>query len=276
MISLFSQSLFALDLKAAVETTAATGFDAIELACCRPHFDLEMARRDPQSVARCIERAGLAVSALSTFNSFTDPGILDDELVSAETFIRLAPLFRTEIVKLTPGPPSSAEATSTHWECLEHALSLLVPLAREMNVRLAFETHMRQLTDTLASAIRLLAMAPADAVGLTVDYSNLVFAGENVIRVTSELADRTYNTHLKNGTIGPDGQWCFGALDQGWTDYAPVLGLLHDACYAGPLTLECLDPQARDRPVRTVRRDLDILVRYLAQMGWDPDDGRTQ
>ena len=111
-ISLFSQSLFALDLERAIEGTAALGFDAIELACHTPHFDLETARRAPERVARYVERAGLAVSALSGFNTFTAPHILADEIAAAETLIRLAPLFRTEIVKLTPGTPGSAEATS--------------------------------------------------------------------------------------------------------------------------------------------------------------------
>jgi sugar phosphate isomerase/epimerase len=275
-VSLFSQSLFALDLERAIDVTAEAGYDSIELACCKPHLDLERARRDPESVARHIEQAGLEVSALSAFNTFTHPDTLDSELAAAETFIRLAPLFRTQIVKLTPGPPGSTEATPAHWRCLEHALAALVPLAREAGVRLAFETHMRQLTDTLDSSRRLLESTPADVVGLTVDYSNLVFAGDDLARALSELAGRTYNTHLKNGTIGAGGAWHFGPLNEGWTDYGLVLSTLRDLRYDGALTIECLDPQARLRPARTARRDLEILKRTLAQVGWDLDPGRKQ
>ena len=275
-VSLFSQSLFALDLERAIDVTAEAGYDAIELACCKPHFDLERAHCDPDSVARRIERAGLEVSALSAFNTFTDPDTLEADLEAAETFIRLAPMFRTRIIKLTPGPPGSAQATSAHWRCLEHALAALVPLARGAGVRLAFETHMRQLTDSLASSQRLLASTPADVVGLTVDYSNLVFAGDALARALSELADRTYNTHLKNGTIGADGTWRFGALDEGWTDYVLVLSTLRDLRYDGALTIECLDPQARLHPARTARRDLTILKRTLAQVSWDPNPRRKQ
>ena len=43
--SLFSQSLFALPLEAAIEVTAEIGFGAIELACSEPHFDAARARR---------------------------------------------------------------------------------------------------------------------------------------------------------------------------------------------------------------------------------------
>jgi sugar phosphate isomerase/epimerase len=275
-VSLFSQSLFALDLEQAIDVTAEVGYGAIELACCKPHFDLERARRDPESVARHIEQAGLEVSALSAFNAFTEPDTLDGELAAAETFIRLAPMFRTKTVKLTPGPPGSTEATPAHWRCLEHALTALVPMARGAGVRLAFETHMRQLTDTLASSQRLLEATPAGVVGLTVDYSNLVFAGDDLARALSELVGRTYNTHLKNGTIGADGTWHFGALDEGWTDYAFVLSTLHDLRYDGFLTIECLDPQARLHPARTARRDLEILKRTLARVGWDLNPGRNE
>lgn len=41
-IALFSQSLFPLPCLEAIEATGRIGFAAIELACTRPHFDLEM------------------------------------------------------------------------------------------------------------------------------------------------------------------------------------------------------------------------------------------
>jgi len=272
LISLFSQSLFALDLESAIQATAAAGYAAIELACCKPHLDLAAAN-DPSSdlVSRTVAQirdAGLAVSALSGFCTLTEPRILEQELAVVETLVRLAPLFGTDLIKLTPGPPGSAAATPGHWRCLEQALGVIAPLAREAGVRLAFETHMRQLTDSLASSARLLTLAPADVVGLTVDYSNLAFAGDDLAATVTELGDRTYNTHLKNGTIDADGAWRFGPLDQGWTDYPLILGLLRERGYTGPLAVECLGPDAQEHPTRTARRDREILERYLAQVGW--------
>ena len=264
-ISLFSQSLFGLPLEEAVEATRKVGFAAIELACCKPHFDVEMARRNPESVAERIEQAGLKVSALSGFNSFTDPDTLAEQIEDAEILIRLAPVFNTTTVKLTPGPPGSAQATGSHWRCLKDALSMLVPVAAEVGVRLAFETHMRQLTDTLASSKRLLEMAPSEVVGLTVDFSNMAFAGEYVSQVISELTYRTYNTHLKNGYVDSKGGWHFQALDSGLVDYSLVLGKLQDAGYNGYLTIECLGADAKEKPIETARRDLGILRCYLGE-----------
>jgi len=264
--SLFSQSVFALGLDEAIDATAAAGFPVIELACRAPHFGLDTAGADPERVAARIREAGLAVSALSLFNHLTDPDRLDAEVDAAATFIRAAPLFGTTVLKLTPGSPASAEATELHWETLRAGLERLVPLAREAGVRLAFETHMRQLTDTLASSLRFLELAPAEVVGLTVDFSNLSFAGESMAEAVPALADRTLHTHVKNGTVDAEGGWHFLALDQGLTDYPEVLSLLADAGYDGYLSIECLGDDARTAPLATARRDLAILQAWLHEV----------
>lgn len=169
---------------------------------------------------------------------------------------------------MTPGPPGSAEATEAQWRCLAAAMERLIPVASEAGVQLAFETHMRQLTDTLTGAKRLLEMTPSDVVGLTVDFSNLAFAGERIPEVISALKDRMYNTHLKNGYVDTEGGWRFQSLDEGLTDYGVVLRLLRDIGYEGCLTIECLGPDTEQRPEQTARRDLEILQRLLAKVGW--------
>ena len=266
-ISLFTQSLFALPLDEAIEATARAGFSAIELACAKPHFDLESARDHPEKTAEEIQKMGLHVSALSLFNNLTDRASLEDQVKAAEVYVRLAPVFRAKTIKLTPGPPASADADEEHWRCLAGSLERLVPVAEEVGVRLAFETHMNHLTDTLAGSRRLLEAAESDVVGLTVDFSNLAFSGERMPNVISALKGRIYNTHVKNGTIGQDGSWHFHALDTGLTDYSKVLSLLRDVDYTGYLTVECLGPDAKESPFETAKRDLDILRRYLQQMG---------
>ena len=256
--------MLALSLDAAIEATADIGFRAIEIACMAPHLSLEVARRGHERGVGRVRRAGLTVSALSLFNNFTDPARLDEEVESAETFIRLAPAFGTRVVKMTPGPPGSADADEADWHCLDRAVARLVPVARQAGVRLAFETHMRQLTDTLASSQRLLSMAPSDVVGLTVDFSNLSFADEDMREAITVLSGSMINTHVKNGTIDAQGGWHFGPLDRGMTDYAQVVSLLREVEYDGYMTIECLGPDAHDRPIETARRDLEILTGFLA------------
>jgi L-ribulose-5-phosphate 3-epimerase len=227
---------------------------------------LERARREPVQVARRIEQAGLAVSALSLSNGFTVAHDLAAEVDAAATFIRLAPLFETRVIKLTPGPPASRCATAAHWETLARAVSALVPIARRAGVKLAFETHMGQLTDTLAGARRVLTLGPPDVLGLTVDFSNLAFAGEDMSTVLTALMPRTFHTHLKNGCVDADGGWHFLALNDGLTDYRVVLSGLAAARYDGYLSIECLGEESRERPVEVARRDLGLLWQYLNEL----------
>ena len=268
LISLFSQSLFALNLEQAIAGAAEAGFEAIELACAAPHLDVAKARQDAEQYAALIEGFGLTVSALSLFNQFTLESDLEQQVEEAELYMRLAPLFGTRIIKLTPGSPASAEATTEHWACLGRALELLDGVAGEVGVRLAVETHMKQLTDTVSGTRRMLEMAPSDRVGVTVDFSNLAFAGDDPAQAIVALGDRVYNTHIKNGTLGHDGSWHFHAMNMGLTDYGEVLPRLREAEYGGYLTIECLQPEARTAPIETAHRDLEILRRYL-----DPEQG---
>lgn len=266
-VSLFAQSLLAFSFDRAVGTAAEIGFPAVELACVKPHFDLDWARRRPETAAERIRHAGLTVSALSLFNSFTVRESLDTQISDAEVFVRLAPLFGTRVVKLTPGPPSSAEAGQEHWRCLEDALARLAAVARETGVRLAVETHMRQLTDTLAGSRRLLDMTPADTIGLTVDFCNLAFAGEDLAGAVPALQDRMFNAHVKNGYVDAAGVWQFQALNEGLVDYPSVLGMLRDLGYDGYLAIECLGPEASAHPALVARRDLETLIRYMKETG---------
>ncbi len=262
-ISLFSQSMFSLPLGRAIQATAEAGYAAIELACRDPHFGVATARTDAESVARAVRDAGLTVSALSLFNSFTDDASHAEQMEEAATFIRLAATFGTSVVKLTPGGPASREATEKDWRLLREAIDALSPIARDAGVCLAFETHMRQLTDTLAGTLRLLDIAPPETVGLTVDFSNFRFAGERLRDAVPKVAHRMANAHVKNGVVGPNGAWLFGRLDTGLTDYAELLPMLRDVGYDGYLAVECLGPDASERPVETARRDLSILREYL-------------
>lgn len=263
-VSLFSQCLLGLNLEEALRGTADAGYTAIEFACREPHVSLDEFRKEPSAYAGLIEAAGLTVAVLSLYNEFTDPARLDDQINAAATFIRSAPVFRAKTVKLTPGPPASADATDEHWRCLERAMAELAPVADEVGARLAFETHMRELTDTLASSKRLLELAPSDVIGLTVDFSNLAFAGDEVHEVFSDLSSRMYHTHIKNGFIDEEGGWHFQRLDEGLTDNAVIVKRLRENGYEGYLSVECLDPEAKVDPLRAARRDLEILNRYLS------------
>jgi len=123
---------------------------------------------------------------------------------------------------------------------------------------------MRQLTDTLASSLRLLEVVPDRTVGLTVDFSNLAFAGERMGEVVAKLSERMYHAHVKNGYLCADGSWDFRRLDDGLVSYDELLPLLRGAGYEGYLSVECLGPAQPEELVARARCDGEILMRLLA------------
>jgi sugar phosphate isomerase/epimerase len=262
-ISLFTECLLASPLPEAIARVPEIGVDAVELACRAPHLDIATARAGIAPLVQSCRRHRLEVSALSLYSSFTDAATWEQQVEEACTYIRLAPAFGTRIVKVTPGRPGSRDAGAEHWTLLTRAMRRLAPLAEELDLQLAFETHMRQLTDTIAGSLRLLELAESERIGLTVDFSNLSFAGEKMPDVFAALGSRMFNTHIKNGVLDARGEWWFLPLDTGWTDYAQVFELLRASGYDGYLTLECLQRDAMQNPVENARRDLAILRQYL-------------
>ncbi len=269
-ISLFSQSLFALPLDRAIPATAEAGYHTIELACRAPHFDRRRART--KKTVELVKNAGLEVSALSLFNKFTEPALLDEEVEDAKEYIRFAPEFGTGIVKLTPGPPASADAKKSHWDTLKNAIEELLPAAEKADVRLAFETHMSQLTDTVKSSKKFLGLIDSERVGLTVDFTNLKYAGDDPVKAIRTFRDRIFHVHVKNGAVDDNGTLRFGPLGEGMTDWPKVIAGLKKAAYDGFLSIECLQPMAQNQPGEIARRDLDTLWRMLSDAGLDPEE----
>lgn len=267
--SLFSQSLFALDLNTAIEATARAGFPAIELACHPRHFSIEMARDEArsQAVASRIREAGIELSVISMYMGFTDPATLDEAVDEALDFLRRAPLFGTRLAKLTPGGPASADAQPQHWDAMGQAIERLLAGTAEMGLSLAFETHQRHLTDTLAGCERFLALSDDPRLGLTLDVCNLRVMGESLGEIFARTQGRYSHVHIKNAIPqGPGEQPYYGPIDEGMLDLDACLGMLRDSGYDGWLSVECLGPEARQSPQATAARDYAILTRCLERL----------
>ena len=269
--SLFSETLAALPAAEAIAATARLGYPAIELLCAAPHLEHARARRDAAEVAGMIRDAGLAVSALSLHNSFTERGGMAEQLRIARTFIELAATFDTRLLQLDPGRPAVHLAEQDHWRCLLGAVRELAAMARDAGVTLAFHTTMHQITSTLAGAERFLECAPEDCIGVTADFANLRINGADPEQVIARLGGRILHTHIKNGRVATDGTWLFSRLDRGLLDYTDLLPRLHAAGYRGYLSIESIGRNARKYPApeaaRAAGTDLKLLRAYLEQAG---------
>ena len=263
--SLFSETLAALPLSPAIDSAARLGYPAIELLCAAPHLDHARARRDAAEVAGLIRDAGLAVSALSLHNSFTERGALAEQLGIARTFIKLAATFDTRLLQLDPGRPAVHLAQHDHWHCLRGAVRELAAMARDAGVKLAFHTTIHQITSTLAGAERFLECAPEDCIGLTADFTNLRINGAAPEQVIARLGGRILHSHIKKGRVATDGTWLFSRLDRGLLDYTELLPRLHAAGYRGYLSIAFASSLAVNRdqstaPMRPPRRSFMLFA----------------
>ena len=252
-ISLFSQSLFALDLETAIRVTGEIGYEAIEVACFGPHLRLDQAREERDRIMGWIKAAGLEVSALSLSNDFVREDRRAESVQSTIGFIRLARGYETGIVKITPGGPSSLEATEADFEIFQEGIQSVCYVARKEGIRVVMETHLRQLSDTTASTVKLLEMGEAEVLGVNLDLCNVAFGGDDPVQSIRRLKDRLYFTHIKNGYLR-NGTYDFRRLDDGVVDYPRAMAELRRIGYKGYLSIECLGEEARTHPRETPNR----------------------
>jgi sugar phosphate isomerase/epimerase len=262
LISIFTQSLFAFDLKRAIEVAGEVGFDGIEIACQKPHLTLAQAQHERRIIMSFIQSAGLAVSALSTYTNFTELSAAKQSRKDLMSFTRLASEFETEMIKFTPGPPSSVHASRKDWETLERELEPCVKLAEKQKVKLAVETHLNMLTDTTLSTMRLVDMFDSPAVGVNLDFCNVFLGGDAPDESILQIQDKVYFTHVKDVDTDVSNRY-WTPLGQGKLNYPGIIKALTEIGYNGYLSIECLYDKINDRPREAIENDLRYLARLL-------------
>ena len=196
--SVFSTSLTALGLKEAIKVAADVGYDAIEAGCFAPHLTLELAETRGDEVRAWLREAGLAVSALSLVVEYTAEDQAEWRANVDETcrFIRLCEMFGTAIVKTMPGPPASAEASPKHWDRYRRAMDIVVPVAESEGVKLAVETHLNHLSDSIETAARCIECGSPDVLGVNLDFCNVHTCRESALDAIECFRDRIFLTHV--------------------------------------------------------------------------------
>jgi sugar phosphate isomerase/epimerase len=265
--SVFSTSLTALDLREAIRVAAEVGYEAMEVGCFAPHLTLEMAEARGDEVRAWLRDAGLPVSALSLDVSYTDE---DEDSWRANVdetcrFIELCERFGTRLMKIMPGPPGHAEATDGHWARFGRAMDVIVPAAESAGVRLALETHLNHLSDSIQSTARCLECGPSEVLGVNLDFCNVRTCGDDPLDALERFQDRLYLTHVKDSRFNlASGEYV--PMGEGEMDYPPLIERLREVGYDRYLSVECLYPWAkRDDPRAAVSHDLAALRGLLVE-----------
>ena len=259
--SIFTTSLTALDLRNAVRVAAEVGYDTIEMGCFAPHLTLEMAESRGDEVRAWLSEADLPVSALSLTASYTAE---DDDVWRANVdetcrFIRLCKEFGTRIIKTMPGGPGSAQATERHWRRFQRAMDTIVPVAEAEGVKLAIETHLGHLSDSIETTARCMASGNPEVLGVNLDFCNVRTCHEDPLDAIDRFRGRICLTHVKDSLFSTEsGEYV--PMGVGKMDYGPIVKRLRMIGYDGCLSMECLYPQAkRENPRGAVAHDLKVL-----------------
>jgi sugar phosphate isomerase/epimerase len=263
--SVFSTSLTALDLEEAIRAAADVGYDAIELGCFAPHLTLETAETHGHEIGTWLRDVGLSVSALSLVRGYTAEDQAEWRAGVDETcrFIRLCGPFGTGIVKLMPGAPGSRDATPQHWGRYRRAMDAIVPVAEAEGVKLAVETHLNTLSDSIDTAARCIDGVNPAVVGVNLDFCNVHTCHESALDAIDRFRGRIYLTHVKDSLFTADsGEYV--PMGQGKVGYPRIVERLRAVGYDGYLSVECLYDGAKlHDPRGSVAHDLGVLRRLL-------------
>jgi inosose dehydratase len=131
-------------------------------------------------------------------------------------------------ITVSPGPRTE---NGEHWRAATSSLGRFVTVASDHGVRAAVEPHVESITETVDAVQRLLADVPG--LGLTLDYSHLVAAGEpqSAIASLDPLATHWHARQAVPGRISV-------TRTAGQIDHRPIVAGLLERRFGGSVAVE--------------------------------------
>ena len=156
-------------------------------------------------------------------------------------------------------------ATNDHFKWAADGFKKIGKVAEELNIKLAFETHMCYLHDYAESAKKLIDMIGSSAVGANLDFGNSVYMFEDpsLADAINLLKNNLYYVHLKNSIATGDKKRVPTLIEDGEINHRQYLKLLKEINFTGPIGLEA--PRPGDREWFAVK-DLAYIKALMAEI----------
>ena len=139
--------------------------------------------------------------------------------------------------------------------------------AGELGFKFAFETHMCYIHDTPEAAKKLVDMIGSPAIGVNLDYGNVIYLGNapSLNDTINLLGKALFYVHLKNSirTSPVAGLRTPTSLAEGEINNRELLKLLKNSGFSGPVCIEAPRPGDREWFVRS---DLAYVGQLMADM----------
>jgi sugar phosphate isomerase/epimerase len=156
-------------------------------------------------------------------------------------------------------------AKEEHYKMTVEAFDVLGALARKLDFKLAFETHMNFLHDLPEATKKLVEMIGSPNVGVNLDYGNAVFFDNipSLEETILSLKDMIYYVHMKNYLRTVDGTLTAAGLGDGVINHREYVKLLKRIDYKGPICIEA--PRQGDREWYA-RQDIKYIKALLEDL----------
>ena len=281
--ALFTKLFDGRTLEKTFEIAAELGYDGVEVMCREPHLGMNTTTERATHLKNRLDEAGLAVAGLGTYTGGYSNGTdreYERELDDLETFLGLAEVFETDLVRHKAGGPPPREAMPDDYERVAGWLRRAADVADGYGARLALELHHGGLTETVDSTLRLINHVDRANLGVIHDAGNMYIARESFGPDSLDrLGERLFHVHVKDerrvedpslpGAFEaetPAGREVFQhrRLGHGAVDHAPVFDALAATNYDGFVSGECHAPTDRIWTDTTIAaHELEVMDHYI-------------
>lgn len=163
--------------------------------------------------------------------------------------MRAAKHLGTDILRIALANPSQGDSADVCIERIITALKELIPLAKELNVKIAVENH-GVITQSTDNILKIIKRTDPEWVGACLDFKN--WPRGKIIEESKKLAPHAVHTHAKAH------QFYWNGEEVG-VDYKTILDFLKKANYKGALSIEW---EGKGDPFEGVKKTRDLILKY--------------
>ncbi len=236
-IALSTQVCRDWDLEDSLRAAAEIGYDGIELLIWEPHTTLEKLQPILAEMKTLAETLGIEIPVVTLTESIIE---LAAQPEYWQGIVEIGVDLGAQVVKTPTAPPPSGSATDHDFQQAARAARQCGDAAAAQGLKLACETHLGMVSDTVAGTVRFLEEVGPGAVYLTLDICNVYTCGDDPLAAVEALGARTTLLHVKDGQRLDGGDWTWHPLGKGAIDFPAVLAVLDQQGYGGWASIECL------------------------------------
>lgn len=164
--------------------------------------------------------------------------------------LRVAQRLGAPVVRINAGGPADNEdPDTTGVERVVAAFKELLPLAKELNIKLAIENH-GGVSGSAENIVKIIQATDAKWLGALIDFGN--FPRDRRYEEIARLAPYAFATHVKVNRFDAAGE----AAEY---DFPRVLGILKGVGYTGPISIEY---EGKGDAVEGVRQSKALIVKH--------------